>query len=180
MYNNPYGSYNNNMNMQNLDASIKRMQDQLSQTMQMRDQMANQQQPFQQQAPQQPMSNVNWIKVNGIEDIKDINVNDNESRWIMVTSMPIFAIKSANNLGQTTTEMYSFQKYVPQENQDKEVAQAEPQQIDLSEYVRKEEVKPLLDEIESLKKEISGLKSAKSTSTTTTVKKGGVVNDSKQ
>jgi hypothetical protein len=181
MYNNPYSGYGygNTNNMQNIDDSIKRMQDQLNQTISYRNQINNQQQP-QQQFQQQPTSNVNWIKVNGIEDIKNINVNDNESRWIMVTSLPIFAIKSANNLGQTTTEMYQFSKYVPQETQDKEVAQVEPQQIDLSEYVKKQEVQPLLDELESLKKELEELKKTKATnSTISTIKKGGVVNDSK-
>ena len=50
--------------------------------------------------------------------------------WIMVQNEPIFALRSANNMGLVSTETYKFEKY-EEEKETKEVA---------ADYVTKDEM----------------------------------------
>lgn len=64
-------------------------------------------QPMQQQTPQ---SNMDWIRVNTMEDVKNVNVQPSTKAWIMLASEPVFVLKQADGMGITTTEAYRFEK----------------------------------------------------------------------
>lgn len=56
-------------------------------------------------------SNMDWIFVQDINQIEQISVMAGQKAWIMVQNEPIFALRTANNMGLVTTEYYRFEKY---------------------------------------------------------------------
>lgn len=68
------------------------------------------QMPYQPTQQQTPQSNMDWIRVNTMEDVKNINIQPSTKAWIMLSSEPIFVLKQADGMGITTTEAYRFEK----------------------------------------------------------------------
>lgn len=88
----------------------------------------------QQQNPQQTQStNMDWIRVNGMPDVQNVTVQPGQKAWIMLANEPVFALKSADNMGITTTEFYRFEKYNPEKPQ-------------ASEFVTRDELYRILEE----------------------------------
>lgn len=112
------------------------------------DRLAQMQQQLnnQMQAPiQQPtMQNVNWIPVSGYQGAKDHIVQPNTTAWMMDNNEPVFYVKSADNLGTTTFKAYRFEE-ISEPGQT-----VSAPQIDMSQYVHR-------DEFESLKAQIDKL-----------------------
>lgn len=63
-----------------------------------------------QNTQQQAQTNIDWIRVNSMEDVGNITVQPNTKAWIMLSSEPIFVLKSADGMGLTTTDAYRFEK----------------------------------------------------------------------
>ena len=67
-----------------------------------------------QNAPQQAHSvsqtNMDWIRVNTMEDVERVTVQPNGKAWIMLANEPIFVLKTADGMGLTTTDAYRFEK----------------------------------------------------------------------
>lgn len=57
-------------------------------------------------------SNLDWIMVQNVDEIDQIVVQPGQKAWIMVQNEPIFALRTANNMGLVSTETYKFEKYV--------------------------------------------------------------------
>lgn len=76
-------------------------------------QMMNQP-PMIQNAPQQaqnaPQSNMEWIRVNTMDDVANITVQPNTKAWIMLANEPVFVVKYADGMGITTTDAFRFEK----------------------------------------------------------------------
>lgn len=98
-YNNPYGIYGAGSNlgyMSNFNSQPMNLS------------------PTMQNAPQQSLngsqSNMDWIRVNTMEDVERVTVQPNGKAWIMLANEPIFVLKTADGMGLTTTDAYRFEK----------------------------------------------------------------------
>lgn len=67
-------------------------------------------QNVQQQAQNTPQSNVDWIRVNTMDDIANITVQPGKQAWIMLQNEPIFAVKTADAMGLATVDAFRFEK----------------------------------------------------------------------
>lgn len=98
-YNNPYGMYG-------IGANYGAQQ-------RFPNQMMNQT-PMMQNVPQQaqnaPQSNMDWLRVNTMDDVANITVQPNTKAWIMLASEPVFVVKCADSMGITTTDAFRFEK----------------------------------------------------------------------
>ena len=64
-----------------------------------------------QQTPQEPPTP--WTMVPCLADVDKVNVQPGETKWIMVQSDPIFAVKTANAMGYAPAEYYRFEQVDP-------------------------------------------------------------------
>lgn len=103
--------------------------------------------PAQMSAQTPPMStqNVNWIQVSGIEGAKNQIVQPGQTAWMMDNNQPYFYVKSVDNVGSSTFRIFQFT----------EVADVTPEQtaqpqIDISQYVKREEFDELKAQLEQL------------------------------
>lgn len=70
--------------------------------------------PAAQSAPQaQPEQKDPWVMVPTLADVDKVSVERGETKWIMVQSDQIFAVKTANALGYAPAEYYRFEQIDP-------------------------------------------------------------------
>lgn len=76
--------------------------------------------PMQQQqpAPQAAQSGPDWIPVPNVKQVEQISVTPGGKAWIMVQNEPVFALRTADQMGLVSTTYYKFQKYEPGEQSD--------------------------------------------------------------
>lgn len=99
-------------------------------------QQPNQQTPM----PTQPaQSGPDWIMSPSIKQVEQVSVQPGQKAWIMVQNAPVFALRTADNMGLVTTDYYRFEKFNPNDS-------VEPS----NDYVTRKEFE---DFVESLKKE---------------------------
>lgn len=98
-YNNPYGMYGIGSNYGNMHGFN-------NQPMNLSQQQINPQN----RANIQPQTNMDWIRVNSMEDVERVTVQPNSKAWIMLANEPIFVLKTADGMGLTTTDAYRFEK----------------------------------------------------------------------
>lgn len=106
--------------------------------------------PIQPQFVQQK-SNLDWITVASISQVEQVNVNAGSKAWIMVQNEPIFALRTADNMGLVTTEYYKFEKYEPMNAKNS---------INTNDYVTRDEM------LAEIKKAMEGAKLNESTTKT--------------
>lgn len=102
----------------------------------------------QQSAPapaQESTQNVNWIQVSGIEGAKNQIVQQGHTAWMMDNNQPYFYVKSVDNVGSSAFRIFQFSEV--QEIQPEQTAQT---QIDLSQYVQRDEFDALKAQLEQL------------------------------
>lgn len=90
------------------------------QTQYMQYMQMQQQRPQQMPQMQQPQSNMEWIPVQTVQQVEQVQVNAGGKAWIMVQNKPIFALRTADNMGLVTTDYYEFKKINPNEKQPQE------------------------------------------------------------
>lgn len=88
-----------------------------------------------------------WIRVNSMDDVKNVSVPPGQKAWIMLQNDPIFVVKSANDMGLATTQAFKFEPYNPQQ-----------QQAPAAEYAPMSVVQQLQQQIETLSSELNALK----------------------
>lgn len=93
--------------------------------------------------------NVDWITVQTIEQVENVNVQPGTKSWIMVQNVPVFALRVADQMGLVSTEFYKFEKYIPEDIEKS------------TSFVTKEEMKKAIDD---------AIKEVKNESTTRQVK----------
>lgn len=73
--------------------------------------------PMQQQqpAPQTMHSGPDWLQVPNVKQVEQISVTPGGKAWIMVQNEPVFALRTADQMGLVSTTYYKFQKYEPGE-----------------------------------------------------------------
>lgn len=87
--------------------------------------------------------NVNWIQVNGIEGAKNQIVQPGQTAWMMDNNDSYFYIKSVDSVGSSAFRIFQFS----------EVAETAPEpqpQIELSQYVQRDEFDELKAKLEEL------------------------------
>lgn len=87
-------------------------------------QQAQQPQPTQQTGP-------DWITVQNIQNIEQVNVQPGTKAWVMVQNEPVFALRVADQMGLVTTSYYRFEKYDPAAN-----AQPAPDYVTREEFMQ--------------------------------------------
>lgn len=99
--------------------------------------------------PVQPVKSAefDWIRVNSMDDVKNVSVPPGQKAWIMLQNDPIFVVKSANDMGLATTQAFKFEPYNPQQ-----------QQAPAAEYAPMSVVQQLQQQIETLSSELNALK----------------------
>lgn len=98
----------------------------------------------------QPQTNVNWIPVNGYEDVRSIMVQPGATVWAMDNNDPIFYVKTADQMGVCTIDAYRYERI-------QAGATPAPQS---SEYITRGEYQQLLARIEKM--ENGGITNAES------------------
>ena len=86
--------------------------------------------------------NIEWINVNGIQGARDVQIQANQTAWLMDMNEPIFYVKKADSMGVCTLEAYKFEKINPEQPKMKEHM-----------FATKEELNALRAEIGALKGE---------------------------
>lgn len=73
--------------------------------------------PMQQQqpAPQTMQNGPDWVQVPNVKQVEQISVTPGGKAWIMVQNEPVFALRTADQMGLVSTTYYKFQKYEPGE-----------------------------------------------------------------
>lgn len=64
-----------------------------------------------QRPPQQ--SGPDWIMANSIQQVEQVQVAPGAKAWVMVQNEPVFALRTADNMGLVTTDYYRFEKIDP-------------------------------------------------------------------
>ena len=98
-----------------------------------------------QQTPSAPTQNVNWIYVSNINDAKNHIVQQGRTAWMMDNNEPYFYVKAVDNVGST-----SFRIFHIDEVQEVQSEQAAQPQIDMSQYVQRDEFDALKLQLEQL------------------------------
>jgi hypothetical protein len=110
--------------------------------------LAQMEQQFQQNympQPQiQPMPNVTWIPVSGLQGAKEHIVQPNSTAWLMDNNETVFYVKSSDALGVTTLKAYRFQEI------GLDSTNAQQSQINLDQFVQREEFDRLKEQINHL------------------------------
>lgn len=66
------------------------------------------------QAPQNaPQSGPDWVMAPTVKQVEQVSVQPGQKAWIMVQNEPVFALRTADNMGLVTTDYYRFEKYDP-------------------------------------------------------------------
>lgn len=137
------------------DDMAQQIQGQVQQRMQMAGMMAPQmqrQQPMMQmqQTQQTPqMNGPDWIRVANMAQVEQVSVEPGQTRWILVQSDPVFATRTADNIGLIQTKYYKFEEIDPAAMQ----AATQPQT-----GVTEEAYKALLGRVAAIEKEINEAK----------------------
>ena len=108
-------------------------------------QQNNQTHSTQQEAQPQPVQNVNWVYVSGVDGAKNQIVQPGQTVWMMDNNQPYFYVKSVDNVGSSTFRVFQFAEVAEPANE-----QPEQPQIDLSQYVQREEFEKLKTQLEQL------------------------------
>lgn len=92
---------------------------------------------------QSPSQNVNWIYVSGVDGAKNQIVQPGQTAWMMDNNDPYFYVKSVDGVGSSTFRIFQFS----------EVADVTPEQtaqpqIDMSQYVQRNEFDALKAQLE--------------------------------
>lgn len=71
----------------------------------------NRQQPMMQQP--QPQSGPDWVRVANLSQVEQVTVLPGQTSWIMAQSEPVFAVRTADQVGLIHTEYYRFERFDP-------------------------------------------------------------------
>lgn len=97
------------------------------------------------QSTQQQSSgqNVNWIYVSGVDGAKNQIVQPGQTAWMMDNNEPYFYVKSVDGVGSSAFRIFQFSEV--QEVTQEQTAQP---QIDMSQYVQRDEFDALKAQLE--------------------------------
>jgi hypothetical protein len=88
----------------------------------------------------QPQTGLDWIMAQTVKQVEQVSVQPGQKAWVMVQNEPIFALRTADQMGLVTTSYYRFEKYEPGE------PVAEPEQ-----YVTRREFEEFVKSVKEAK-----------------------------
>lgn len=65
------------------------------------------------QQPQPTQNGPGWIMAPNVQSVEQVAVTPGSKSWIMVQNAPVFALRSADQMGLVTTDYYRFEKIDP-------------------------------------------------------------------
>lgn len=144
-----------NQQMALLDQEYSQKKNSLMQSFYNQTQQNNWGQQSAQAAPTQTTStqNVNWIQVSGIDGAKNQIVQPGQTAWMMDNNQPYFYVKSVDGVGSSTFRIFQFS-----EVQEITPEQSTQPQIDMSQYVKRnefDELKAQIDQFAGSSKKVS-------------------------
>ena len=71
-----------------------------------------------QMPPQAQQNGPEWIMAPSIKQVEQVSVQPGQKAWIMVQNAPVFALRTADNMGLVTTDYYRFEKFNPGDSAD--------------------------------------------------------------
>lgn len=74
--------------------------------------MAPQQSPYMQR-PQ--VTNMDWIRVPNVADMDQVTVQPGQTAWVMAQNTNVFAVRSADQMGITSTRYFQFSEFDPRQ-----------------------------------------------------------------
>lgn len=86
----------------------------------------------------QPAQNVNWVYVSGVDGAKNQIVQPGQTVWMMDNNEPYFYVKAVDGVGSSSLRIFQFA-----EVQEAAPEQPEQPQIDMSQYVQRDEFEKL-------------------------------------
>lgn len=95
------------------------------------------------QAQSQPVQNVNWAYVSGVDGAKNQIVQPGQTVWMMDNNEPYFYVKAVDGVGSSSLRIFHFEEV--QEVTPEQPAQT---QIDMSGYVKREEFDALKSQLD--------------------------------
>lgn len=76
-------------------------------------------------------SGPDWIMVSDLKQVEQVSVPAGGKAWIMLNNTPVFALRTADNMGLITTDYYRFEKYDPEAAQtESAVKYVTPEQLE--------------------------------------------------
>lgn len=111
--------------------------------------------PYQQQMLPIKQQAFDWIRVNTLDDVKNVSVQPGGKAWIMLQNDPVFVVKTADAMGLATTQAFRFEPYNPEEAQAEQYAP-----LGLVQQVQAQ-IQQLSDEINALRGGVTRGKSVK-------------------
>ena len=69
---------------------------------------------------QATQSGPEWIMAPSVKQVEQVSVQPGQKAWIMVQNAPVFALRTADNMGLVTTDYYKFEKFINKINADTE------------------------------------------------------------
>lgn len=111
-------------------------------------------QPMQQMQPQQPVTNVNWIYVNGLAGARDHIVQPGQTAWMMDNNDPIIYVKAVDSMGSANLRAFALQEIQPGTQ-----AQEQPQalQIDPNMFATREDIQRVEAKVDKLISDFGGV-----------------------
>ena len=101
------------------------------------------QQSVQKTQQQPPSQNVSWIYVSSVDGAKNQIVQPGQTAWMMDNNEPYFYVKSVDGVGSSTFRIFQFA-----EVQEVALEQTAQPQIDMSQYVHRDEFDALKAQLE--------------------------------
>ena len=101
------------------------------------------------QMPMQPQTNTNKIYVSGIDDVRNRQLPNNSDVIYLDNDKPILYQKVVDGKGQFEVKAFSIVPYSPQDND------SAKQSVDLSNYVKIEDLEPIKSELRSIQEKLS-------------------------
>ena len=99
------------------------------------------QQPYGSQPPVNPyrqqQTNMDWIRVPNIGDIDQVTVQPGQTAWVMAQNTNVFAVRSADQMGITSTRYFQFAEFDPRAADQQKQTNIEQQQANFEQRLRR-------------------------------------------
>ena len=65
------------------------------------------------QAVQTQQNGPDWVMAPSVKQVEQVSIQPGQKAWVMVQNAPVFALRTADNMGLVTTEYFKFEKFNP-------------------------------------------------------------------
>ena len=87
--------------------------------------------------PYRQQTNIDWIRVPNIGDIDQVTVQPGQTAWVMAQNTNVFAVRSADQMGITSTRYFQFAEFDPRAADQQKQTNIEQQQANFEQRLRR-------------------------------------------